>query len=217
MKKFILPLILCLIPTVYAIYLYPSLPDIIPIHFDGKGVANDFGSKNYIFLGPGIAWFTWILFLIIKKFDPKQTLDQMEGKYEWMTLLIVLFTSIIGIFAINSMRGDAFGFEMKYLVMVFGGFFIVLGNYMQAMKPNYFMGIRTPWTLENEEVWKKTHHLGGILFVTSGIIMIIGIFIVPKDYDFSTYILVFTMIPAIFSTGYSFWYYQKLKREGKLN
>lgn len=88
--------------------------------------------------------------------------------------------------------------------------FTILGNYMRSFRPNYFVGIRTPWTLESEIVWKKTHELGGKLFFYNGIIGIILCFLLDEKvlpYIEITLILLASIIPIIFS----YIYYRKIK------
>lgn len=211
MKKNILNFILCLIPTAYALYVYNSLPDIIPIHFNGEGVADGFGSKNYVFLGAALPWFVWLTFIAIKRFDPKGKLQEMGSKFDLFLLGNVLIMSLLGIIMVHSMSQGGLKMEIKYLFMVLAALQILLGNFMPAMKPNYFMGIRTPWTLENEEVWKKTHKLAGILMVISGVVLMLLLFIIPIKW--LTYcLLACTLFPVVFAYGYSYWYFQKIKK-----
>jgi len=90
-----------------------------------------------------------------------------------------------------------------------GVLFIILGNYMGKIKPNWFMGIRTPWTLSNEEVWNKTHRLGGKMFILLGLVMICGTFLPSETFwkAFTVSIVIILLIPMI----YSYLLYRKLK------
>jgi immunity protein, SdpI family len=90
------------------------------------------------------------------------------------------------------------------LFILVGLLLIVLGNYLQSVKPNYFIGIRTPWTLENETVWKKTHELGGILFLAGGICIVILSLIINHNANlFTTLFMIIvgalTLIPILYS------------------
>ena len=85
-----------------------------------------------------------------------------------------------------------------------------LGNYFKTIKPNYFIGIRTPWTLENEEVWKKTHLFGGKLWFIGGLLIFILSLIIPDNYSFYVLITV-TVIISILPIIYSYLEFKKLK------
>ncbi len=214
MKKIILPLILCLIPLVYALYLYRGLPDIIPIHFDANGLANDFGSKNYIFLGAGLPWFIWLLYFAIRKFDPKNRLKEMGSKFDNFLILNVLITSLLGCFIIYSMMNTGFKLNTKIMFLILGSGFILLGNYMPSFKPNYFIGIRTPWTLESEEVWRKTHKLGGIVWIICGLFIFSFALFIDNNKELKFLLLTPTIIIAsLIPMIYSYWYFQKLKKK----
>ena len=84
-----------------------------------------------------------------------------------------------------------------------GLLFIMMGNYFQTVRPNYFVGIRTPWTLENEQVWKKTHRLGGRIWVAGGIsIVLLGLLInsvTAMLICFFGLILIMVLVPVVYS------------------
>ena len=80
------------------------------------------------------------------------------------------------------MQGLGYNVPMSYIVPVIVGLiFIIIGNYLQRVRSNYFMGIRTPWTLSNETVWKKTHRLSGKLFFIGGLLILVSAFL-PEEY-----------------------------------
>ena len=93
--------------------------------------------------------------------------------------------------------------------LLVGILFIVIGNYLPQCKPNYFVGIKTPWTLSNEEVWRKTHRFSGKVFVILGIIMILSVF-VPVTWK--SFVMVVVIIGAVGLTmGYSYVAYKRTK------
>jgi uncharacterized membrane protein len=216
MKKQLLPVILCILPFSFAFYLYPNLPEIIPTHFDINGKANDWNSKNFIFIGAALPLFIWVLFLFIRKFDPKDRINEMGSKFDNFLLINILLMSILGCFMIYTMAHAEFKFDTRFMLFIAGAIFILIGNYMPSFKPNYFMGVRTPWTLESEEVWRKTHKLGGLLHILGGLcIMCIGLFADGEMMFKLMLAIIFTI--SLIPMGYSYWYFQKLKKEGKLN
>jgi uncharacterized membrane protein len=110
----------------------------------------------------------------------------------WMTVVIALGVPV----------------KVNILIPIFLGiFFIVLGNYMPALKSNYFVGIRNPWTLSDEFVWRKTHKAGGFLFVFLGLLMIIMSFI--QNASINIIIVVLLLISAVGINVYSYLFYRK--------
>ena len=89
-----------------------------------------------------------------------------------------------------------------------GLLFLIMGNYMQQAKQNFFFGIRTPWTLMDETIWRKTHRLGGKLFMVGGIIMMLTLFL-PASYEIFIIISVVVLV-AVVPTGYSYVLFRKL-------
>lgn len=89
------------------------------------------------------------------------------------------------------------------LFALIGMLFAMLGNYLQTIRPNYFIGIRTPWTLENEQVWKNTHHLGGRLWIVGGALITILAFFIKNNQMYSNIfgvlILLMVIVPVVFS------------------
>ena len=108
------------------------------------------------------------------------------------------------IIIINAMKGNMFSIE-KMLIPTLGIFFALLGNLMLNIKPNYFVGIRLPWTLENEDNWRATHRLAGKLWFAGGIIAAILGILLPYQYAFISFMIVVftvTIIPIVFSYRY---------------
>ena len=87
-------------------------------------------------------------------------------------------------------------------MVLFGVFFAALGNYFQTIRPNYFIGIRTPWTLENEQVWRETHQLGGKISMIGGLLMM-PLYFVSNQYfqafAFIALVIVIALVPVVYS------------------
>ncbi len=115
----------------------------------------------------------YLLLIGIPLIDPRKArYDQFRKVYHIFKDLIVAFT--VAIYFITGFSGMGYNVPVGVWVPgLVGIMFIVLGNYMSKIKPNWFMGIRTPWTLSSEEVWNKTHRLGGKLFILTGVVMIL--------------------------------------------
>ena len=210
MKEVIL-WIFILLPVLYLLLIWDKLPETVPTHFNLQGEADDWSDKS------ALIWLTcilslpiYVIMLIIPRIDPKNKIEQMGGKFYTIRLILTIFMSALGIYIINaSYTGNMTG--MNYLLMIIGAFFAVIGNYMPAMRPNYFIGIRTPWTLENEAVWKNTHRLGGRIWLIGGIlIFLLALFIHDEKtigIVFISMIFVLAGIPIL----YSYFEYKKLK------
>lgn len=195
--------VIIIIPIAYLVYIWGSLPETVPIHFNASGEADGWGSKNtLIWLPLAMTIGTYLLMLIIPKIDPKKTLDQMGNKYDLIKFFMVLFMSILSCFIIYSAKTGSIGSEGNWIFVLSGTMVAVLGNYFQSIKPNYFIGIRTPWTLESEKVWKKTHRLAGRLWVPVGILLAFLPFVLNKGVYMTVFFILLTvivLIPLVYS------------------
>ena len=96
------------------------------------------------------------------------------------------------------------------IVILVGTLFVFMGNYFKVIKQNYFIGIKTPWTLENEEVWKLTHLLAGKMWVIGGIVIVICSLVLPENINFY-FLISITAVISIVPIVYSYLIYKKLK------
>jgi uncharacterized membrane protein len=139
--------------------------------------------------------------LIIPILDPKKKIQQMEGKYYTFRFILTFFFSFLAAYILYTSKTESINPILLYGSM--GALFAIFGNYFQTVRPNYFIGIRTPWTLENEQVWKKTHRLGGRLWIAGGVLIaIFAFFINNKQMFFIIFgLILFIMIivPIVFS------------------
>lgn len=188
------------LPMVYLMYVWSSLPEIVPTHFGIDGQPNDWSHKTLlIYVVGGMTVGMYLLFTFIPFIDPKGKFSAMGNKYFLLKLFMMLFMCILCFFIIQSaITGTV---NNNYLFLVIGGLFVFLGNYMQTLKPNYFIGIRTPWTLENETIWRKTHLMGGKLFFVAGLLVMILSLIFKENFSiiFLVIILTTAFIPIIYS------------------
>ena len=209
-SKEVVFIILIAIPFIYLAFLWEDLPDKIAIHFDFEGNPDNWTTKNliiYLLLALGIG--TYLLMLFIPKFDPKKKIEQMGGKYYSLRLLMTFFMTIISIYILFSGNGDKV--NPAFLIAITGSFDMVFGNYLQTVKPNYFIGIRTPWALENEQTWKKTHRLAGRMWMLAGLVILIISFIIKNNYVLGILFASITFIIVIVPIIYSYTEFKKLK------
>jgi uncharacterized membrane protein len=194
--------ILIVIPFIYLAVVWKNLPEKVPTHFDLAGNPNDWSDKTslpYLIGGMGIG--TYLLMLLIPFFDPKNKIAQMGEKYYSLRLLMTIFMSALSFYLLYV--GNKGEINPNLLIALIGAFYVVFGNYLQTVKPNYFIGIRTPWTLENEETWRKTHRLGGKLWLVGGLLTMFIALVVKNNnllaITFGTVTAIVAFVPIIFS------------------
>lgn len=198
-----LPLItIVLLPFIYLAYIWNQLPEKVPMHWNIKGEIDRYGEKIELIIIPILLpLLVYIIFLVVPKIDPKNKLNKMGNKLQSIKFLLTTFMSILALFIIDAAKNESFT-NPNYIVLSIGILYIIFGNYFKTIKANYFIGIRTPWTLENETVWKKTHKLGGKLWFVGGIIVVITSLILEKETNFTIFLIItgiITIIPIVYS------------------
>ncbi len=194
--------VIILIPLVYLAWVWNDLPERVPVHFNLKGEADGWAGKTaMIFIVLGTTALLNLILLAVPYIDPKRKLTYMGSKYHQLRFILVIFMTALAMFIIHSaLNPDTF--QLNALLILIGGLFIALGNYFQAVKPNYFIGIRTPWTLESEQVWRKTHRLGGILWIAGGLVMILLALFpdsVTRQAIFLATVAILVVVPLVYS------------------
>jgi uncharacterized membrane protein len=210
LKKELPTLGITILPLLYLGSVWNSLPETVPIHWNLEGDIDNWGSKyaliGLVFLMPIL---TYILMLVVPKIDPKKRIEAMGGKYDQFKFILVAFMSVLSIFIIYISKNQKLSSPGIIFVLV-GILYISLGNYFKVLKQNYFIGIKTPWTLENEEVWKLTHLLAGKMWVIGGLAVVILSLILPENINFYCFMGI-TAIISIVPIVYSYLIYKKLK------
>lgn len=209
-KKEIPFIAIALLPFAYLAYIWNELPKEVPMHWNASGEIDRWGDKSELFMMLFmLTGITYFVFLIIPYIDPKQKLQNMGNKLNNLRLILALFMSALAIYILYSVQQ-----KTSNPVLIFplvGLLFAFLGNYFKTIKPNYFIGIKTPWTLENEEVWKKTHLIGGKLWFVGGLLMALT-FVLPNKiqiYTFLAIAAVITIVPIV----YSYLEFKKIKNQ----
>lgn len=191
------------IPYIYLITIWNELPDIVPTHFNLAGEADGWSSKQFLIFLPGsLGIGMYFLWLVLPKMDPKHNLSLEDNKYYGIRFMMAVFFSILTTYILYTSLAGKIS-NTPILFGFIGGLFAVLGNYFKDMKPNYYIGIRTPWTLEDERVWYNTHRFGSKVWIFGGITLLFSsILIKNKDIFFPFFILstlLITFIPIIYS------------------
>jgi len=196
------------LPLVYLTIVYPSLPPVIPTHFGFDGKPNGFSDKqDMIWIVIAVTILSILVYLLIRylpRIDPKKTASQSAGNMQKIGVAVVALMSAIAISILYASQHGVISFN-RLFNPIMGIFFIVVGNWMYNIKPNYFVGIRVPWTLENPDNWRATHHMGSKLWVVGGILIAIcSPFLAGKtaEYFFIITTLGLAFIPIIYSFLY---------------
>jgi len=165
-------------PTIVGIALWNRLPDLMASHWGANDEVNGYISKFWgVFLLPLITLGMFLLFLVVPSVDPlKANIAQFREVFNLFIMLIVAFMVFLYFLTLRWNLGHTdFGMS-KAMLPAMGILFFFIGYMLRKAKRNFFIGIRTPWTLSSDRVWDETHRLGSILFMVSGVLAFIGSF-----------------------------------------
>jgi uncharacterized membrane protein len=203
-KLMIWPVLLA--PVIYLAVIWSSLPARVAVHFDITGTPDRFGPKSETAIAVAIITIISIamyLFLpLVYKIDPKKTAVENKPRLKKISIATALFLSFIGCVIVSSSQNGGIKMSMQLLFGGIGLLWCVLGNYMYNIKPNFFAGIRVPWTLSNEDNWKQTHRLAGKLWFAGGLLTLLAAILLPQSWlivVFITIAICTGVIPMIFS------------------
>ena len=189
------------------IYYYPQMPEKLASHWNAQGQVDGYTSKFWgLFLMPIISVGMLLLFVLIPRIDPlKSNILQFRKYYDGFVVLIMVF--LFYLYLLTIFWNSGFTFNMiTFLSPAFAILFYYSGILIENAKRNWFIGIRTPWTLSSDKVWDKTHKIGGKLFKIAGILALLAIF-------FETYAILIIVVPvimvSIYTVVYSYFEYQK--------
>ncbi len=203
---------IAMVAAFYAIafYFYPQMPKQMASHWNAQGAVDDYTSRFMgLFLFPFIATGMALLFVTIPLTDPlKSNIAKFRKYYDWFVLVFLLFFQYLYVLTIIWIKNVSFDM-MRALLPAVGILFFYIGIMIQNSKRNYMVGIRTPWTLANDEVWNKTHVLGGRLFMAAGVIDAIGA--IWHEHGL-LFILFPVLLVALVTVIYSYIIYQKINR-----
>jgi uncharacterized membrane protein len=193
-----------LISFVVGIYYYPQMPDKMASHWNAQGQVDGYMSKFWgLFLMPIISVG---LFMLIPKIDPlKENIEKFRKYFDGFIVIVVLFLLYIYILILLWNLGRRFDMGQA-LAPSIGLLFYFAGILIENSKRNWFIGIRTPWTLSSESVWDKTHRIGGRLFKAAGLIAFFGVF--TKKYAILIIVVPIVLV-SLYTIVYSYFEYQK--------
>ncbi|SER70056.1 Uncharacterized membrane protein [Butyrivibrio fibrisolvens] len=198
-RTLIIASVITILPIIIGIFLWNSFPDVMATHFGADNEGNGFSSKAFAVIGiPMILLAVEWIGALVTAHDPRK--QNISPKMFSIMLWIV---PVISIVATATMYSYNLGYKMNitfFAELVMGLAFVVLGNYLPKARQNYTIGIKTPWTLSNEDIWNRTHRLAGYLWVVGGItIVVFSLIGFTKVYLMLAIIAVMAVIPYIYS------------------
>lgn len=151
------------------------LPAEIATHWNLRGEPDGWSSRlTAVLLLPALGLLMAGLFVVLPKIDPKRANFTLHEKAWWLlSNTALVFLGVLNIFLVGTNLGWPIPFG-QVLGVGIGILFLVLGNYITRVRQNWFLGIRTPWTLSSERSWRETHRIGGRLFVAGGLFLVVA-------------------------------------------
>ncbi|MBC2837941.1 SdpI family protein [Robiginitalea sp. SC105] len=207
-----LPLLLIVaVPFVYLALQWNQLPQEVPMHWNARGEIDRWGSKSELWLIPFLTTvLVYLIFLVVPAIDPKNKIEEMGVKYTQLKYIVTACMAALAVVIIH-MSGTSGEVSPAPLLAVIGLLFILLGNYFKTVRPNYFIGLRTPWTLESPEIWDKTHRLGGVVWFVGGLLMVIAAAFLSGQALISVFIGISAVVITV-PLVYSYLLYRKQKQ-----
>jgi uncharacterized membrane protein len=204
-------LVLLLANFVLAAYLYPQLPDPVPSHWNASGQADGFTPKPWgVFLLPLVSTAAYLLLTILPAISPRGfRMDEFADVVRLFQLAVLVFFSLITMSSLMAARGDDVDLG-RIILSGLGLLFMVIGGVMGRLRKNFFIGIRTPWTLASELVWNRTHRLAAWCFGLAGAVVTLGALLDAHFAVTPISIAAAVLIPVV----YSFLLYRRLEGFG---
>jgi len=190
-------------------YIYPSMPETMATHWDADGNVNGYSTRAVgVFLIPAITFGIYILMLAIPHIAVyRKNIESFKQYYFYMIAGIVIFLAVVQSAMLAANMGYAF--DMSYIIMpTIAVLFYGIGIILEKTRRNFFIGIRTPWTLSSDAVWEKTNRIGSKMFRVFGVLAVLSLF-VPGGLMF---FIVAVFIGVVYLFLYSYLEYKKEKK-----
>ena len=197
LKVLIITSVILLLPILAGLILWDQLPEQMPTHWNASGEIDGWSSKPFAIFGlPLILLAAQWLCMLAACADPKKS--NHPTKVIHLVLWIMPALSVL-LHTVTYMAALGMKIRMERIMPVFMGLlFVMIGNYMPKCKQNYTIGIKIPWTLDNEENWNQTHRFAGFLWVVGGIVIMLTAFL-GSIWVFMAITLLMAMAPVIYS------------------
>lgn len=194
-----------------SILLYSKLPEQMPMHWNAAGEIDRYGSRlEGAFLMPLLNAGILLLLIWLPALDPRRkSYEKFESFYKIIQWVMVIFFTGVHVLILFSAMGYQISIGL-FVKLGIGILFMILGNYMGKVRSNWFVGIKNPWTLENEEVWVRTHRMAGPLMFWAGVVIFLMAFV--DNYISLWVVIIVSMALALVPNIYSYILYRKLTK-----
>lgn len=204
--------LLLILPFILIAFTWQRLPDTIPIHWNAKGEIDDTGPKWMIALTPLIACAMILLVEGLLRLDPRNKASNTSARNALDKLMLALTSFFFILFVAGWLGNLGYPIDMTW-VITFSVclLFLFMGNFFGKIRSNYFVGIRTPWTLESEEVWNRTHRMAGKVWVIGSLALMLARIFLPH-LPFIIVFLAGLFIISLWPVIYAYRLYRSLKK-----
>jgi uncharacterized membrane protein len=193
------------------------LPDQVPVHWDIKGEADQYTARDrvlpYLLISPGVMAVITLLALVLPWLSPKPyDVNRFSRTYYYVFTLVTVLFAYIQVTILLATAGQG-AIAVKMMIGGIFLFFAALGNVLGKVRRNFWMGVRTPWTIASEMVWNQTHRIAAWLYTAVGIVGLVAVLLGVNLIVVFAVFMICVMLPI----PYSLYLYKKLEREGKLD
>lgn len=173
-RLFIVLLVVAALSFLGVLICWPFMPFIVPTHWSLQGRIDGYSRREVLVLLGAIPLATVLGMRFLPAIDPRRRNYKVHSRAYG-----IIASAVTGMLILLSWVTllPAFGIRVpvdRLIYVVIGAAFVVMGNFMPQLRSNFFAGIRTPWALDNEVVWRKTHQAGGLVFCVCGILMVVA-------------------------------------------
>lgn len=205
LKTIIITSLITILPIFAGLVMWDRLPDKLPTHWNFSGEIDSWSSKPFaIFFIPLFMLAMHLICTVSTSIDPKN-----QGVNSKIFTLVLWVCPVLSLLCMTATYAAALGYDVRveFIIPLFMGvIFLIIGNYLPKCKQNYTIGIKIPWTLNDEENWSKTHRFAGLVWTACALVVIIGAFF-KKAVVFTTFVPIAVMVLA--PMIYSYIYYRK--------
>jgi uncharacterized membrane protein len=209
MRKWI-PLLIIAAAVIASAIVYPNLPPLIPTRWDISGHVNGWSSRFWgAWMMPILLVAIWGLMRVLPAIDPRgANYAKFGDAFETIIVSIMLF--MLGLHVVMLRAALGYPVAMERVVPTGVGVLLaVIGNLLPRARPNWFVGIRTPWTLSSDRVWEKTHRFGGHIFVVGGMLIVLAALATPQWAHIVVISVVLLCTAAVFAYSYLEWKHEQ--------
>ena len=206
-NRWLTPLLLAAL-WIFAAAVYARLPARIPTHWNVHGEVDRWGGPATVFLLPAIATALAAIFAVLPRLDPRRAnWERFRNEVGLILNVLIVFLGFIEVLTVAAGLGYRVPMA-RVLPAGVGALLMIIGNYLPRVRSNWWIGIRTPWTLESDRVWRDTHRVGGRAFAAGGAGMVAGAFL-PAPFHLGM-VFVALAVTGVFPVVYSYLVWRRM-------